>query len=585
MKNSIIEMFYEQVEKTPEKKALIDNDQSITYELLNKKTNMIARSFKKNGISEGKTLAIICKKDFDTVCIMLAGWKAGAKVLLIEPTLPIKRIELILSCINDIKIYNNCIDLDENFKNFELNIGDEYIEKESCENLYPKIIREDDAAIVFTSGSTGIPKGVYNNHASIINYVKYMNDYLHIDFIGNTMHYCSCNFGFFYTEFCSMITNGSTIYFIDKEKRNNIEYLFDFINQRKITTCFLPTAILKLFTKIDKYRDSIPDCLNCIIVAGESLTLNEDFCSVLNMKNIKLYNNYGCSETGSVLFHEVDFKKDDIKNIPLGVPVLGMKAYVLNDDLKQTKINQKGNLFLSGEGLTRGYINREDMKEKFIINPFSRSEIIYDTGDVCKLNDKKEIVYIGRKDNQVKIRSCRVELEDVERQILENNDIIEAAVVLMQDNFMNNRLIAAIKMKESLDLNHLKNWLKEKLPAYMMPSQIISLDELPKNKSGKIDRIKLSNYLKNTISNSEKNNEKDEDKFLNIISKILNCDFDKENIKNNFEMIGMDSISFVAFICEIEQTFGFKFEMEEVTSINYESVESFWNLVQSKIKI
>ena len=291
---------------------------------------------------------------------------------------------------------------------------------------------------------------------------------------------------------------------------------------------------------LDNIED-MPDLSNLkyVTLAGEALPINlRD--ELLNLGVIKIYNGYGPSET-TVFSTFTDVTK--LKEINIGVPLANTQTYILDKNLKVVPIGVAGELYIAGDGVGKGYLNREDItKERYIQNPFLENSIMYKTGDICKFDNKGEIYYLGRADNQVKIRGLRIELEEIENKIIEYPYIKKAKVI--KQIIGNREIISAYFIAtRRIKISELRRYLYDKLPNYMVPSYFTALDEFPYTPNGKIDKNALpipTGILQNEKSDYIAPKTDLEVKLVTIWEKVLNTK--PIGIKDNFFELGGDSI-------------------------------------------
>jgi acyl-coenzyme A synthetase/AMP-(fatty) acid ligase len=263
------------------------------------------------------------------------------------------------------------------------------------------------------------------------------------------------------------------------------------------------------------------------IGGGEKLKVSiaadiyKSFCG-----DIEIYNEYGPTETVvGCMIYKYNFEKDTGVSVPIGVPADNVQVYILDRNLKPLPEGSTGEIFISGDGVSRGYLNKKELtQENFIQNPYIEGKIMYKTGDLAKFLDNRVIEYVGRADEQVKIRGYRIELSEIEKQILNYESIVNAVVVDKLDVNGDKYLCAYIVTSQEVSINELRNYLLKHLPQYMVPFYYVSLDEIPLTKNGKVDvnLLPVPNQIKN---NSEvyvhPRNEKEE-KLVETLKGVLN---------------------------------------------------------------
>ncbi|WP_341274856.1 amino acid adenylation domain-containing protein [Clostridium beijerinckii] len=331
---------------------------------------------------------------------------------------------------------------------------------------------------MYTSGTTGTPKGVEVENGPLMNLCYWHNNYYNVTEKDNTTKFAGVGFDASVWEIFPYIIKGATIYIIDEEIRLNVEKLNEYYEKVGITISFLPTSIFEQFIKLPN------NTLRALLTGADKLKYYEE-------KVYNIYNNYGPTEYTVV---STAFKVErDYKNIPIGKPIGNTNIYILDKNKKLLPIGVAGELYVAGDGLARGYVNNKELtSEKFIDNPFKIGEKMYKTGDLARWLEDGNIEYLGRIDYQVKIRGFRVELEEIERTLLNINGIKSAVVIdKVKDEYK--YLCAYYVSNRNYTITELRENLLKTLPEYMVPAYFMSMDKLPLTANGKIDKKVLSN--------------------------------------------------------------------------------------------
>jgi acyl carrier protein/NRPS condensation-like uncharacterized protein len=284
---------------------------------------------------------------------------------------------------------------------------------------------------------------------------------------------------------------GGKLSLINKETRNNIPGLFKVIQRNDITTLFLPTAFLKFIFKEEEYAALFPANVKHIAAAGERLMISDYLKGYLQARHVYLHNHYGPTETHVVTALTLD-PKEEIPGIPsIGKPVSNTAIFILDKGHHLQPIGIPGELYIGGIQVGRGYWGKEDLTaERFTTNPFVQGERIYKTGDLARWLPDGNIEFLDRIDHQVKVRGFRVELEEIQRQLLRHTKINETVVLAREDN-EDRYLCAYVVSEEKIEVSELREFLASKLPGYMIPAYFVSLDQLPLTPNGKIHRKAL----------------------------------------------------------------------------------------------
>nr|WP_314464357.1 non-ribosomal peptide synthetase [uncultured Clostridium sp.] len=470
-------IFEERAAKNPENIAVVMENRTLSYGELNQNANQLAVLLKKKKWeSSQRIVAIVADKSPELITGMFAVLKAGGAYLLIDPSNPAERIRYMLSdsgcesvmtqrkymdLINEI-IDENCDVIDIEEHRDDIGQGNDLTEKGKSDDL---------AYLVYTSGSTGEPKGVMIEHKSVVNLCNWHIDYYDILKNDVSTSYASISFDAFVWEVFPYLLNGNTLHLIPESIRLNIHELNRYFESNGITICFLPTQICEQFMTVENHS------LRKLLTGGDKLNYYKH-------GNYELYNNYGPTEntvvSTSVLVTEGD------QNIPIGRPIANTSAYILNKDRTLAPMGVAGELCLGGLNLARGYWNRETLTdEKFIPNPFLPSEKMYLTGDLARWTENGTIEFLGRMDQQVKIRGYRIELGEIESKLLSNEHIREAAVIARgkTDKVICAYLVSDAEIGEA----YVKDFLSQELPNYMIPAQIAFVEKIPLTVNGKLN--------------------------------------------------------------------------------------------------
>ncbi|MGE0994165.1 AMP-binding protein, partial [Bacillus sp. GMa5/2] len=277
-------------------------------------------------------------------------------------------------------------------------------------------------------------------------------------------------------------------------------------------------------------------------------------------RETKIYNEYGPTETVvGCMIHQFDIEKDKGISVPIGVPAQNMKIYVLDSDLRPVPMGGIGEIYISGEGVARGYFNNQDLtRERFIVNPYSAKEKMYKSGDLARFIEGDKIEYLGRKDDQVKVRGFRIELKEIEIN-LQKHPSIKEVVVIDQEDYDGNRYLCAYYIENvKVKTSELFRFLQEILPVYMIPSYFIVLKEIPLTFNGKLDREALP---KPEIKIEKKTEGEIESDLVGIIREVLNVE--KVSIRDNFYHLGGDSIKAIQISSKIREK-GIKIKTKDI---------------------
>jgi amino acid adenylation domain-containing protein/thioester reductase-like protein len=551
----------EQVKKTPDKIAIIFEDQTLTYSELNRNANKLAKAIRQKGIKPDCIIGIIAERSLDTIIGIIGILKAGGAYLPIDPETPwdrnIKIINdsdpvLLLTSKNVLSKYSITGDRINQFSQRILFLDElaAQANDNGFENIGSINSPTDLAYVIYTSGSTGNPKGVMVEHRNVIRLVKNTN---FITFLENdrilqtgTLVFDAATF-----EIWGSLLNGLTLVLVDKNMILDAKQLAITITKYKITTLWLTAP---LFNQLSQENPEMFQGVRTLLVGGDVLSTKHIYRVKEACDNINIINGYGPTEnTTFSTYYLVD--KYHPENIPIGKPINNSTVYILDSNLKLQPIGVPGILYVGGDGVARGYLNQDNLTaEKFIENPFIHGERIYNTGDYAKWLSDGNIEFLGRKDNQVKIRGYRVELGEIENQLLKHPAIVEAVVIDRKDND-DKYLCAYFVSKEAIKTNDLSDFLLNKLPNYMIPFYFIKLGKIPLTLNGKIDREKLPEPIRYLAFDKEyiAPEGETETKLTQIWEEVLRCE--KISSISDFFALGGDSLKAIILASKITKEF------------------------------
>lgn len=481
---------------TPFDPATMPPDSFLTYEQLNIKANQLARVLRRHDVGPDVIVGICLERSLESVTAMLAVLKAGGAFLVLDPHLPEDRLQFMakdagvvtlitLSCWQPrlARIPRPLILLDEAVS----------LNKEERSNLNLQLSAHDLAYLVYTSGSTGLPKGVMIEHAGMNVRIAWNRKTGLTNEHDRLIHSSPLSFDGAYGDLFNSITVGLTLIIVPQELERNISAMAAIIQKYGLTFVNMVPSFLGYLLDQPQIRDC-PD-LRVILVGGEALpvTLRD---RVLQTLDVTLLNFYGPSEaTVSIIANQCrlgipqDFE-------PIGHPIANAQAFVLDDNLQLLPVGVPGELYIGGHCVGRGYLNRPELTaEKFLNNPFNdyASGRLYKTGDLARIWPDGSIEFLGRKDDQVKIRGYRVELGEIEARIKAWPGVKTAVVIVREDRTTGKTLAGYIvpAAGQTIDTIQLQQHLKQKLPSYMVPTALQTIAELPLGPHGKLDRHAL----------------------------------------------------------------------------------------------
>ncbi len=547
--------FFEEQEKTaPEKTAAVYGDQQITYRQLNEEANQLSRYLSSRGVGAESLVGVFIERSIDMLIGILAVIKAGGAYVPLDPSYPEERItfmledsgakvvlteEKLLSVLPKVCGESICLDRDQHAWS-DL----------STSNSFSEVGPDSLAYVIYTSGSTGKPKGVMIAHRSLSNLIKTQARILFVKPESKMLQFSSFSFDASVWEIFITLGSGATLILAPKDEIMPGPDLIQTLNSHGITHLTLPPSSLGVLPE-----NPLPS-LQTLVTAGEACLAE---LAKKWGKGRRFINAYGPTEsTVCACTWEYNGK---IGKPPIGRPFDNVQLYILDEDLQPLPVGGIGELCIAGVGLARGYLNRPDLtQEKFISNPFSKDGArLYKTGDFARWGADGNIEFLGRMDQQVKLRGFRIELEEIEA-VLREHSSVQDAVVVMTGNGLHGKQLAAyftenVENKNTDKSADLQVFLKEKLPAHMVPRFVIPFEKFPYTPGGKLDRKALpepDSSLKRKIDSSEPINDI-EKALLKIWKQVMG---EKEiSVDDNFFDEGLDSLQAVEFICHMEEKF------------------------------
>ncbi|WP_133055360.1 non-ribosomal peptide synthetase, partial [Niastella koreensis] len=480
---TVTALFEEQVLLSPEKIALVYGNTHLTYRELNSLSNRVARHLRKQfKIGADDLVGVqLERSDWQVICL-LGVLKAGGAYVPIDPTYPHERIEYILAD-SHCKAVLDTAAL-EQLKNILFTYNDS--------DLPPVAGSRNLMYVIYTSGSTGRPKGCMLEHRGVVSRLNWM--WKHYGFTPDDiiLQKTSFTFDVSVSELFLPLCFGASEVLCSPDEVASPEKLLSLISSEGVTCVHFVPSMLNSFLAYgfdnDVLRHSMRSVTN-VMTIGEALTAGtvERWYEQLN---IPLHNLYGPTEASIQASAYTTHRGDQV--IPIGGPIWNTQLYILDPRGQLSPVGVQGEICIGGDGLARGYLNKPELTaEKFVTNPFNKTELIYRTGDTGYWTSDGMIIFTGRKDDQVKIRGYRIETGEIEHVLQQHSDISDAVVVARTGNDGEKNLIAYLVSNIQLNVFDIEAHLRKSLPAYMLPSYYVQLDALPLNSSGKADRKSL----------------------------------------------------------------------------------------------
>ncbi|MEM7127315.1 MAG: amino acid adenylation domain-containing protein [Chloroflexota bacterium] len=480
-------LFEEQVSRTPDAVALCYGQEQLTYRELNKQANQLAHHLITQGVQPNSLVGVSVERSIGMVVALLATLKAGGVYLPLDPTYPAERLRFMLddAKINMLVVGQGTLAL---LPTTAAIIVDPAIATGSITNPAVDCELTNLAYVLYTSGSTGQPKGVAVPHRTLCNLITWQ---AHESYAPErTLQFAPMNFDVSLQELFATLCVGGTLVLVDEETRRDPYALLVYLRAERITRLFLPFIALQQLAEVAE--GEMPPTLREVMTAGEQLQITAAIRTWFRVSRCILVNQYGPTESHVVTAHKL---ADDVMTWstlpPIGHPIANTELYILDSHGEPVPIGINGELHIGGDVVAQGYLHRDELTQaKFVGNPFGEGQL-YKSGDLCRWLPDGNIEFLGRIDTQVKIRGFRVELGEIEAQLSQYPAVREAAVVVHEASGGNKELVGYIVGNNKVDISGLRDALSQQLPDYMVPAYFVQLETMPLTPSGKVDRRTL----------------------------------------------------------------------------------------------
>ncbi|WP_159882307.1 non-ribosomal peptide synthetase [Paenibacillus puerhi] len=506
------QLFEEQAEAEPNRVAVVFDDTSLTYRELNEKANRLARVLQSEGVSAETRVGLLIERSLEMIVGVLAILKAGGAYVPIDPSHPKERIAYMLEdaqirvLATSDKLASGLIGnasekADEKaagdlpgrlvFTGRVLDISDAALYEGPGESGNLDFQKSSDqlAYILYTSGSTGNPKGVMVEHRQVNNFIHAIVRATELDRCDSILCLTTISFDIFGLETLVPLTHGMKVVLTSEEEGNDGAALAALLAKQQVQTMQTTPSRFKLLLEEPAFAQALSG-LDTVLVGGEELPAAL-WQQLRSYEQLNVYNVYGPTET--TIWSTAKHMRGEEVGLTIGGPIGNTHIFMMDRHGGLAPIGVPGELCIAGEGVARGYWGREELTaEKFGKHPFVEGQRMYRTGDLARWLPNGEIEFLGRIDNQVKIRGHRIELGEIETR-LARHDAVKEAVVIAREVEGQQELCAYVVGREgaAIDQTELKRHLKEGLPAYMIPSWFVELDSIPLTNNGKVNRKAL----------------------------------------------------------------------------------------------
>ncbi len=481
--------------EAPQRTAIICGESVYSYETINSRANQLARYLLRNGIGLEDKVGLLVDRSVDMLVALFAVLKAGAAYVPIDPEYPVQRIAHILEdC--EAKLLLTASEYAERmaFTGIHIaDVGNRELYSVETGNLNTEVQPDNLAYILYTSGSTGMPKGVSIEHKSVCNFLHAMQHQYPMLESDAYLLKTPYTFDVSVMELFGWTLAGSHLVILEEGEHRNPRAILRAVDRYRIRLLNFVPSMFRLFVQaLDREHTAMLHDMKYILLAGEALPrdLIEQF-DALGLP-VQLANLYGPTEATVITTTFSLAARRNSPVVPIGRPIPNVRVYILNEQRRPLPIGVAGELYISGAGVARGYLNRPELNaECFLPDPFCEGATMYRSGDLARWLPDGNIEYIGRMDNQIKLRGFRMELGEIE-EAMRSHPHLAAAVVMPIDDVSHHRQLVAYYVKEAAITDteiraHLKQWL----PEFMIPTSYVELTEIPLSRSGKVDRNAL----------------------------------------------------------------------------------------------
>uniref|UniRef100_UPI0018AA9214 non-ribosomal peptide synthetase n=1 Tax=Aliikangiella sp. G2MR2-5 TaxID=2788943 RepID=UPI0018AA9214 len=547
------------VDRNEDVTAVCYQQQSLTYKELNHRANQLARYLVEEGVEVGDHVGICLERCLEIPVAILAIHKVGAAYVPIDPALPEARIkyliedasisvlitsELLQSKMPETKSY--CIPLESIEK--KLNQYDGH-------NLGYAISPEHGAYVIYTSGSTGMPKGVKINHRQLVHSNEARKHYYAPEHVNVCLSFPSISFdagtaGIFWT-----LCDGGLLCIPEQESILDMNYLANLIEQKQVSHLIIPPTVYLNLLEMELNGQY----LKAVVVGGSSLrsAVVTKHQEMRWSQNAKLVNEYGPTEVSIWSSAKSFTRESKTAPISIGKPICNTRFYVLDSNQKPVPVGVRGELYIAGDGLSEGYWNKPELTDEAFISiehHAIKEERLYRTGDWVKFLPNGDLLFLGRADEQVKLRGLRIELGEVESQIKLDDKVKAASVVVGKGDVLSAYIVANTPLKslseEDSFIQALQLRLEKALPEYMVPASITLLSELPLTANGKVDKKRLPAPKTHLVEHCVKPDSELESQLLAIVTQVLDCQM---GVTCNLFEKGANSLSIISIVTQVNK--------------------------------
>jgi amino acid adenylation domain-containing protein len=560
------QLFSQQARRTPDALCLSSETTSLTYYQLEKWTNGLATDLQSLGVGPETLVAICLPRSPGTIVAALAVMKAGGAYVPLDSEYPVARLHSMLQDV-PIRVLITQRQVGSTLPSGDWQVlfleGEPTDLQRAGQPFEPVAVRSENLAYaIYTSGSTGRPKAVQITHGGLLNLVRWHQRNFSVTPSDRASQVASFGFDAAAWEVWPYLCAGASVHFPDDSTRGSGRALCEWLQKRRVTVSFVPTALAESMIELD-WPPTI--ALRLLLTGGDALRKYPP----ANLP-FRLVNNYGPTECTVVTTSGVISSDDRQDRQPtIGRPIDNVQTYICNDQLEQVPVGMVGELYIGGAGVSRGYLNNPKLNEEsFVPNPFSNlhGDRLYKTGDLVRYLPNGEIAFVGRRDEQIKIRGYRIEPNEIVSILNQCPGVQSSMVVAAGDPHGDKRLVAyLVAFEGQVTRSLLQDYLRTYLPDYMVPTTFVRLDSFPLKPTGKLDGFALPvptplNTIGDNIYVAPRNQV--EQRMVSILAELLGME--KVGVNDNFFFLGGHSLLGTQLIARARDSFGVELPLRKV---------------------
>jgi amino acid adenylation domain-containing protein len=566
------ELFFHQSLRRPNQPAVVSADRVLSYQELSERVSSLARKLMKLGARPNQLVAVVMENGWEQVVATLAIMQSGAAYLPISAETPKSRL---LDLLEDSQARivmtqswsDQKIEWPESIVRIAVDLEDAQTTDES--SLLRAQSADDLAYVIYTSGSTGKPKGVMISHRGAVNTILDINRRFDTRPADRALALSSLSFDLSVYDIFGVLAAGATVVIPEPMATRDPALLSKIVRDERVTIWNSVPAQMEMVVSYEESRGgNLPESLRLIMLSGDWIPVNLPERIKRLSEEVKVVSLGGATEASIwSIVHPVETVDPDARSIPYGKPLANQSFHVLDESLNPRPIWAPGQLYIGGIGLAKGYWRDEEKTEvSFIVHP-QTGDRLYKTGDWGRYLPSGVIEFLGREDTQVKVRGYRIELGEIEAALARSSKVCAAAIVATDSAHGARRLVAYVvpRADPAPSPDELRDFLKERLPDYMLPSAFVFVDSLPLTPNGKVDRKSLAESSRIHRAGSHRKEWSDsrgETRIERIVAGVLGLEYIKPD--QNFLDLGADSLDLVTIVSHLEREIGFRPKIADI---------------------